>query len=76
MIYSDFLALVEEGKEIIKQEFEGRLFYFLECILIFPPQALAFQCNFCWEILENGEIKAYWTSDFPEEELAQYVVKL
>ena len=35
-----FVVLIEGGKEIIQQEFEGRMFYFLECSLLFPPQAL------------------------------------
>ena len=30
---------------------------------------------FCWEKLDSGELQAYWTSDFPEEELKQYVEK-
>lgn len=71
-----FTVLVEEGKEIQSREFEGRLFYFLECNLMFPPQALSHYCSFCWEILENGEIKAYWTSDFPDKELKRYMEEL
>jgi len=57
-------------------EFEDRMFYFLECSLLFPPQALRYDCYFCWEKLDSGELQAYWTSDFPEEELKQYVEKL
>ena len=68
--------LIEGGKEIIQKEFEGRMFYFLECSLLFPPQALTYDCYFCWEKLDSGELQAYWTSDFPEEELKQYVEKL
>ena len=64
-----FVVLIEGGKEIIQQEFEGRMFYFLECSLLFPPQALRYDCYFCWEKLDSGELQAYWTSDFPEEEL-------
>lgn len=71
-----FAILVESNQEIVKREFEGKLFYFLKCNLMFPPQALSHYCSFCWEILENGEIKAYWTSDFPKEELKQYVEKI
>ena len=70
-----FVVLIEGGKEIIQQEFEGRMFYFLECSLLFPPQALTYDCYFCWEKLDSGELQAYWTSDFPEEELKQYVEK-
>ena len=44
--------------------------------LLFPPQALRYDCYFCWEKLDSGELQAYWTSDFPEEELKQYVEKL
>lgn len=43
---------------------------------MFPPQALSHYCSLCWEILENGEIKAYWTSYFPDKELKQYIEKL
>ena len=71
-----FVVLIEGGKEIIQKEFEGRMFYFLECSLLFPPQVLRYDCYFCWEKLDSGELQAYWTSDFPEEELKQYVEKL
>lgn len=42
---------------------------------MFPPEALVYPCSFSWEILENNEIKAYWTSDFPEEALIQFLQK-
>ncbi len=70
-----FTVLVEGKKEIIEREYEGRIFYFLECNIMFPPEALVYPCSFSWEILENNEIKAYWTSDFPEEALIQFLQK-
>lgn len=46
-------------------------YYFLDCEIVFPTSE-AFDCTICWE-KQNDSYQFYWTTNFPDEELNDYV---
>ena len=69
-----FGLLVDSGQKIYTNpQYEG--YYFLDVMLVFPPEALSYICTICWEKNEKGAPSFYWTSNFPQSELEEYVKK-
>ena len=54
-------------------EYEG--YYFLDAELVFPPQSLCYTCTICWKKNEKDIPSFFWTSNFPQSELEEYVKK-
>ena len=63
------LLMGSEGEQVY--EHDG--YRFLDGQLAFPPAALAYDCTICWKVNEKDEYEFYWTSNFPNEELKEYV---
>ncbi|KFF01445.1 hypothetical protein [Chryseobacterium luteum] len=47
-------------------------YFFLDCEIVFPTSQ-AFDCTICWQKQDNGSLKFYWTTNFPDEELSDYI---
>jgi len=47
-------------------------YYFLDCEIVFPT-SLTYDCTICWHKQDDGSIKFYWTTNFPNEELDDYI---
>jgi len=54
---------------------EYERYYFWDAALIFPPESLCYRCTICWKKNEKGVPSFYWTSNFPQSELEEYVKK-
>ena len=66
-----FTLLIGSKNEEI---YQNGNFYFLDCVIVFPS-SLAYDCTVCWKINEDSEYDFYWTSNFPNDELADYIEK-